>query len=119
MDTQHDYLYTLFDRLVVPQSREELGALLAELEGILDFHFTSEEHLMRHYHTPGFAVHQTDHEQAAQVFLDGVAAFERDQLNPVHLRNSLAGWLVTHSRSLDMKYAARVLEQRRRAGWIT
>jgi hypothetical protein len=67
---------------------------------------------------PGFAAHQTDHEQAAQAFLDGVDAFERDQLNPARLRNSLAGWLAEHSRSVDMEYAVLIRERRRQAGWV-
>ena len=118
MDAQHDYLHALFARLVVLQTREELKALLGEIEGMLDFHFTSEEQLMRHYRVPGFAAHQTDHEQAAQAFLDGVDAFERDQLNPARLRNSLAGWLAEHSRSVDMEYAVLIRERRRQAGWV-
>lgn len=117
MDAQHDYLYALFDRLTAPPSREELQALLAEIEGILDLHFTTEEQLMRHYRVPGFAAHQTDHELAAQAFLDGVDAFERGRLNPVHLHNSLVGWLVEHSRSADMQYADLIREHRRQAGW--
>jgi hemerythrin-like metal-binding protein len=118
MDSQHDYLYSLFARLVVPQTREELKALLGEIEGMLDFHFTSEEQLMRHYRVPGFAAHQTDHEQAAQAFLDGVEDFERDRLNPARLRGSLAGWLAEHSRSVDMEYAVLIRDLRLQAGWV-
>jgi len=117
MDSQHDYLYALFNRLIATQSRADLQALLGEIEGILDVHFTSEEQLMRHYRVPGFAAHQTDHEQAAQAFLAGVDAFERDRLNPVHLRNSLVGWLAEHSQSADMQYADLIRERRRQAGW--
>ncbi len=61
MDAQHDYLYARFERLTAPQARDDLKALLDEIEGILDFNFTGEEQLMRHYHVPGFAEHQADH----------------------------------------------------------
>lgn len=117
MDTQHAYLYDLFDRLIVSQSRDEIQALLDEIDGMLDFHFTSEEQLIRHYKVPGFAEHQTDHEQAANAFLKGVDAFEREQLNPAHLRASLTGWLTEHSQGADMKYAALIRGRRQQAGW--
>jgi len=117
MDSQHDYLYTLFARLIETHTPASMKALLAEIEGMLDFHFTSEEHLIRHYKVPGFAEHQADHEQAATAFLAGLAAFERGELNPARLRATLTGWLSEHARSADQPYADRIRRQRREAGW--
>lgn len=117
MDSQHDYLYRLFEQLAGPHTPASMKALLAEIEGMLDFHFTSEEHLIRHYKVPGFAEHQADHEQAATAFLDGVAAFERGELNPVRLRATLTGWLSEHARSADQQYADRIHQTRLEAGW--
>ncbi len=117
MDSQHDYLYRLFDLLGRPHTPASMKALLAEIEGMLDFHFTSEEHLIRHYKVPGFAEHQTDHEQAATAFLAGLAAFERDELNPARLRATLTGWLSEHARSADQQYADRIRQLRRETGW--
>ncbi len=105
MDAQHDYLYALFDKIEETCAREEMAGLLHEIEGYLDFHFTSEEHLVRHYKVPGFALHQSDHEQAAEAFLKHVDAFERDALNPARLRNAMVGWLAEHSATTDMQYA--------------
>lgn len=116
MDAQHAYLYGLFNRLGEDGSvvdTEETAALLHELEGYIDFHFTSEEHLVRHYKAPGFAEHQTDHEQAAHEFIKYLSEFERGELNPFRLRVFLTGWLQEHSRSIDMKYAEHIREARR------
>lgn len=117
MDSQHNYLYRLFDRLTEAQSPTALKALLAEIEGMLDFHFTSEEHLIRHYKVPGFAAHQADHEQAADAFLAGLAAFEHGQLNTARLQATLTGWLSEHARDADQQYADRIRRQRQEAGW--
>ncbi len=112
MDAQHDYLYTLFDRLVDKMTQEEMSELLHEIEGYFDFHITSEEHLIRHYRVPGFAVHQGDHQQAAQTFINHLEAFERGKLNPARLSNAMTGWLAEHSASADMEYAERIKEIR-------
>jgi len=105
MDAQHAYLYALFDRIGAEMTYDEMAALLHEIEGYLDFHFTSEEHLIRHYKAPGFALHQSDHEQAAEAFLKHLAAFEQDSMNPARLKNAMTGWLAEHSLSTDMEYA--------------
>jgi hemerythrin-like metal-binding protein len=105
MDTQHDYLYLLFDKLIVDLTNDEMATLLDEIAGYLDFHLTSEEHFIRHYKVPGFAAHKSDHELAAQSFLKYVDDFERGCLNPARLRNSMIGWLAEHSQSADMEYA--------------
>lgn len=117
MDSQHDYLYRLFDLLTNEPSPFAMKALLAEIEGMLDFHFTSEEHLIRHYKVPGFAAHQADHEQAAAAFLTGLAAFEHDELNPARLRATLTGWLSEHARAADQQYADLIRQRRQEAGW--
>ena len=113
MDAQHDYLYALFDKIETDTSREGMAALLNEIEGYLDFHFTSEEHLIRHYKVPGFAAHQADHEQAANAFLKHLAAFEHGTMNPARLRNAMTGWLAEHTASTDMQYAEFIRKVRR------
>jgi len=105
MDAQHDYLYTLFDRLTADISRDKMSELLDEIAGYLDFHITSEEHLIRHYKVPGFSVHQADHVSAAQTFLKYMEAFEQGTMNPARLQNAMTGWLGEHSLGSDMEYA--------------
>ena len=117
MDAQHRYLYELFDRIEdgeTVQSTPETAALLEEIDGYLNFHFTSEEHLIRLYKAPGFAAHETDHEQAAREFVRHVDAFERGRLCPFKLRVFLTGWLMEHSRTIDMNYARHIRDIRER-----
>lgn len=110
MDAQHDYLYRIFDKLIsgADLPREKMKSLLDEIGGYLDFHITSEEHLIRHYRAPGFSVHQSDHEQVARMFVGYQDEFERGEMNPRTLHNALTGWLTEHSATIDMQYAEHI-----------
>jgi hemerythrin-like metal-binding protein len=112
MDAQHDYLYALFEQIDESLSQPEMAALLHEIAGYLDFHFTSEEHLIRHYEIPGFAAHQTDHEQAADAFIKHLSAFENGTMHAPRLRNAMMGWLSEHSEATDMQYADIIRKRR-------
>jgi len=119
MDSQHEYLYSLFDR--IEDSREvadrgRMAVLLEEIERYVNFHFTSEEHLMRLYGVPGFAVHQSDHEAAASKLVQFMDDFDGGRLNPAALRIFLTGWLMEHSATADAEYAERIRAIRSRAG---
>lgn len=117
MDSQHAYLYGLFDRIEdSPEvtDRPAMSALLAEIESYLLFHFTSEEHFIRMYKAPGFATHQTDHEAAGNKVVQFLDDFEQKRLNPQRLRIFLTGWLMEHSSTIDEEYAV-VVRARRRA----
>ncbi len=107
MDEQHFYLYRVFDLL--PQenrvgNREMTESVLKEIERYLNFHFTSEEHLMRMYDFPGFAAHQSDHELAALRLVSYMDDFEAGKLNPKALRSFLFSWLYEHSIDSDTIY---------------
>jgi hemerythrin-like metal-binding protein len=108
MDAQHDYLYGLFERLEdgpVVTDRHATAALLAELQGYLLFHFESEEHFVRLYQAPGFALHQGDHEQTGTRVVQFLDDFDEGKLNPGLLKRFLTGWLREHSRTIDEEYA--------------
>ncbi len=118
MDAQHAYLYSLFDRIDEEMSREDMASLLEEIEGYLDFHMSSEEHLIRLYKVPGFEVHQTDHHQAAEAFIKHTRGFDDGSFNPARLRNAMTGWLAEHSASADMEYAEKIKAYRKENGYI-
>jgi hemerythrin-like metal-binding protein len=105
MDTQHDYLYLLFEQLLKQHSRDDMSNLLDEIAGYLDFHITSEEHLIRLYKVPGLAAHRSDHELAAQTLLRYIDDFERGDFSPGRLYKAMTGWLYEHTLDSDMKYA--------------
>jgi hemerythrin len=122
MDEQHRYLYALFDSMerYFPSGKPSPGSknLLDEKERYLLFHFASEEHFMRMYEFPGFAMHQSDHEQAgnkAAAFLDD---FSTDRLNPAAFRIFLTGWLMEHSASADAEYAEWIKKKRGEIGLL-
>jgi hemerythrin len=50
-------------------------------------------------------------------FLDGLAQFERGELNPARLRATLTGWLSEHAASADRQYADCIFQIRQEAGW--
>jgi len=120
MDVQHDYLYRLFDS--IEQSTEvtdisSMKNILREIERYLNFHFTSEEHLMRTYETPGYAEHQSDHENMASQFIRYLNDFDAAQLNPAAVKIFLTGWLMEHSESIDSQYVKHIKEIRSRNGF--
>ena len=119
MDSQHGYLYSLFDRIESGREvteRERMATLLEEIERYVNFHFTSEEHLMRLYGVPGFAVHQSDHETAAAKLVQFMDDFEAGRLNPAALRIFLTGWLMEHSQTADEEYARWIAQRRLLSG---
>jgi hemerythrin len=117
MDTQHEYLYSLFDQIesvAGAGNREALRYLLKEIERYLVFHFECEERLMRMYDFAGFAVHQGDHEQAGNKLVAFLDDFEAGRLNSAALRIFFIGWLMEHSRLSDSEYVKKVKEERRK-----
>jgi hemerythrin len=121
MDEQHRYLYRLFDLIGNDRSvadRDRMESLLVELQRYLNFHFTSEENLMRSYNYSGFGGHQSDHEIAANRFVQFTDDFETGLMNPAALRIFLTGWLMEHSRTADADYTAWIFKCRAAAGII-
>jgi len=107
MDTQHDYLYSLFDALEPAGSKSDAGSLrklIHEIEIYFMFHCESEEHLMRMYDFPGFSQHQSDHEQAQRRLLRFLDDFDAGVLNCAAMRIFLTGWLMEHSQISDSEY---------------
>ncbi len=120
MDSQHDYCYRLFDTIKpIAESgdKAKLGTLLNEIETYLMFHFDCEEHLMRMYEFPGYAVHQGDHEQAGHRFVQFMDDFAAGAMNPGTLSGFLGNWLWEHSSSADVEYVKWILESRSAKIW--
>ena len=115
MDVQHQYLFKLFDSLergTTVSNSTAMKNVLAEIERFLNFHLHAEEYLMIIYEFPGFAVHQSDHENAVTKFLQFLDDFDAGRLNPAALRIFLTGWLMEHSRQSDYLYAVYIKKKR-------
>ncbi|MBN1603787.1 MAG: hemerythrin family protein [Chitinispirillaceae bacterium] len=116
MDSQHEYLYDLFDSIEPVFTSGNLSAterLVHEIEHYFIFHCECEEHLMRMYNTPSFAVHQSDHERAQQKLLQFLDDYEASRLNPAAMRIFFTGWLMEHSKLSDSEYVTWVKECRK------
>jgi len=119
MDEQHHYLYSLFDMIEEgPKitNMAVMAALIKEIERYVIFHFTSEEHLMRAYEFPGYAMHQSDHEIASAKMVQFMDDFEADRLNPAAFRIFMTGWLMEHSALSDSEYVKWIQQERNRIG---
>jgi hemerythrin-like metal-binding protein len=115
MDSQHHYLYQLFDALepvFASGDASKAQKLIKEVEQYVMFHCECEEHLMRIYNTPGFAVHQSDHERVQQKLLQFLDDYEAGRLNPAAMRIFFTGWLMEHSELIDSEYVTWVNECR-------
>jgi hemerythrin-like metal-binding protein len=119
MDVQHQYLYGLFDSIEYSsevEDMEKMRFVLQEIERYLNFHCSSEEHLMRLYDAPFFSVHQSDHEAVATKFIQYMDDFDAGRLNPASLRIFLTGWLMEHSRTSDSQYVKYIQDYRQNLG---
>ena len=115
METQHEYLYSLFDKLDTfsnNKNQPTLKLLLDEIERYVLFHFECEEHLMRLYGFTGFAVHQTEHEQFSARLIRFLDDSDAGQLNVAALRIFATGWLMEHSTLADSEYVTWIKNKR-------
>lgn len=119
MDEQHRYLYTVFNLVPeedVVENPQKINSILKEIERYLNFHFTSEEHLMRMYDYPRFCAHQSDHELAASKLIQYMDQLDEGTLKPASLRKFLFSWLYEHSLSSDTDYVKWIDVVRREIG---
>ncbi len=117
MDSQHQYLYQLFDSIEPVFASGEKGRaekLIREIEHYIMFHCECEEHLMRMYGTPSFAVHQSDHERMQQKLLQFLDDYEAGNLNHTAMRIFFTGWLMEHSLLSDSEYVKWIVEHRQK-----
>ncbi len=115
MDVQHEYCYSLFDAIETTAAsgdKDRITKLLHEIEIYLMFHFECEEHLMRMYGAPGFAVHQSDHERVGHKLVEFLDDFEAGRLNSAAMRIFFTGWLMEHSLLSDSEYVAWIKQRR-------
>jgi hemerythrin-like metal-binding protein len=115
MDSQHQYLYQLFDAIEPVFASGDTAKekkLIHDLEQYFMFHCECEEHLMRIYGTPGFAVHQSDHERVQHKLLQFLDDFEAGRLNPAAMRIFFTGWLMEHSQISDSEYVKWIVKCR-------
>lgn len=112
IDAQHRLLVLLFRKLDVaikmPASEQIINATISEVRRFVEFHFFSEENLMRETGFPGFEAHQAKHvqllAQLKRLLLNVVTGAEF----PEDLLYFLNAWLIQHIGSEDQRIAKHV-----------
>jgi hemerythrin-like metal-binding protein len=110
MDAQHSYLYGLFGQLDISANGP---LLLKEIDRYLEFHFSSEEHIMRAYGFPGYTVHAADHELAASVFVGYCDNALAGTMTLLTVKKHMHNWLTEHGRSADAQYVKWIQDKRK------
>ncbi len=119
IDDQHRTLINLANRVVAPAAVNEAPALFQEAVGFLasyvDYHFASEEHVMRAVKYPDFPQHEAWHSR----FRNEVAELLRQNhaqgdSKALRLRVSFAieDWLLAHIQIMDAALARFLRQQR-------
>ena len=95
-------IYELFDS---PDKREQVGALLSELEQYAQVHFKSEEDLFSKYKYHALATHALEHRFYEHKVSEFKARFGlSDEKVPLDMLEFLADWLTGHILGSDQEY---------------
>ncbi|MCR6631604.1 MAG: methyl-accepting chemotaxis protein [Magnetospirillum sp.] len=106
LDSDHQNLLRLIDRLSGAQSHKQVTLLAAEVADHMHLHFRREEDMLEAYGWPGLAAHRDEHRQfegrladfLTTLTPDNAARFAQD------LRETLATWFTGHVAGSDMRY---------------
>ncbi|EHJ47039.1 methyl-accepting chemotaxis sensory transducer [Solidesulfovibrio carbinoliphilus subsp. oakridgensis] len=111
IDGQHQKLVgmicDLHEAMRSGKGKDQVEAILRELENYAVEHFGYEEKLMEQYKYPAYRNHRKEHE----AFVDKVIAFGNDFRSnraalTTEVMNFLKNWLVGHIKGTDQKYSA-------------
>jgi hemerythrin-like metal-binding protein len=111
IDEQHRKLVAmicdLHEAMRSGKGKDQVEAILRELENYAVEHFGYEEKLMEQYKYPAYRNHRKEHE----AFVDKVIAFGNDFRSnraalTTEVMNFLKNWLVGHIKGTDQKYSA-------------
>ena len=95
-------IYELFDS---PDKREQVGALLSELEQYAQVHFKSEEDLFSKYKYHALATHALEHRLYEKKVSEFKARFDSaDDKVTLDMLEFLADWLTGHIMGSDQEY---------------
>ncbi|MFA7255063.1 MAG: bacteriohemerythrin [Candidatus Omnitrophota bacterium] len=109
IDQQHQKIVAMFKKLssAIKQKNQEkiIPEVLRELDEYAEYHFNTEERLMRRYGYPDYEAHQKEHED----FCMKVSGLQRDLLDGKKTVTGealkfLADWFSDHVKKTDKKY---------------
>jgi len=112
MDAEHRLLVLLFRRLDVGIKTHESDAtlkhMILEVRKYVDFHFVSEENLMRETDYPGIEAHMAFHTELLLELNARAARLTTHREYPDDLLEFLSRWLVEHIANQDQDVARHV-----------
>ena len=108
IDEQHKELFRRVDLLFVAcrddKGKQEVETTLQFIGEYVQFHFSTEEQLMKKYNFPGYQDHKLEHDQLVKKFLaeaENVVAGKFNQSNILQFHVFLVGWVCDHTLSTD------------------
>ena len=109
IDFQHQYFLKLINRFYKKINEglpnELVSSHLNELFLYTQFHFCSEENLMKLYGYPDFENHQKEHINIVQVLSNKIGLFELNELSGNEIVLFLIDWFLEHTIKEDVKLA--------------
>jgi hemerythrin-like metal-binding protein len=108
IDSQHQNLVTLvnklYDAMKIGKGKDVLAPILSELINYTEYHFSTEESLMKNHNYPVFLEHEQEHKKLVSSVLDFDRKFKKGEITvSMELFKFLNNWLVEHILGVDKK----------------
>ncbi len=108
IDSQHAGFLDIYNsllRVIATHHGERivLSPILAELFSYIDYHFRTEEALMRSIAYPDYARHKKMHERMAEAFDDLCCRLDLGTADLDELVDMLRGWITGHMADVDIR----------------
>ncbi len=105
IDAQHEYLFTLANKLVEATEKQDLVGCAMELFRYVRAHFRHEESVMREVGYPGYAAHYAMHEQQLARLSEISADIHNDRWTTESVADFMENWLQVHIVKEDTRLA--------------
>ena len=109
IDFQHQYFLQLirrfYQRINDGMSKELVSSHLNEIILYAQFHFCSEENIMKLHNYPDYESHKKAHIDIIQVLSNKIGLFELNELTSNEITLFLIGWFIEHTVKEDIKFA--------------
>ncbi len=110
VDKQHmklvEMINEFYENIRSKSNKEVISALIKDMKNYIEFHFMSEEELLKTNHYPNYMEHKIEHEIFVNKVTDVETRFNSGQLVlSFEITNFLKDWLKKHIKGTDKKYS--------------
>ncbi len=110
IDTEHKIFLKIIQKIdhafTEKQPKDYILSLLRELYKYADFHFISEENLMKLAHYPDFKTHKEEHDKLLTGLSEKIGFFDVQYIDAKKLIEFLVDWFLNHTAKVDTKLGA-------------